>query len=440
LKAQSLLFCFLLSLSSFTWAQNYDDLIQSAMAARNQGNFSEAERILRQAYDIPPDKSEVSYLLGMVLAFQERFREALMVIDEGLAQTPNHVELRLARARVQSFQGLLQEARQTTAAVLENNPEHIEARNLAGRIAIYLRQYESARGHFEYVLSILPDELEATIGLYDVAMAEGERDQAEKWLTQAETISPNHIDVLSRRLPAQYSITPRNEILVGFDRSNFNVANFPRWMDQFAEYRRLLGNGNQIFVRGEYNQRFDDYNSQMEVGLLTGQNTSMPMELALGYSPDATFLADYRARIGTRHRLINASETHGALILTPSYHFAHFNNGNVHRFHVGTEYYLLGLNAWLNPGIGIVRDQDGIETFSWNIGAHWQVSGDLRAGFNYSEAPETENTITIDTRVSHFYLQYRLGQATVIHLNFTRNDRVDSYIRDSVNAALQLRF
>ncbi len=440
MKAGFLYFSLLLSLSFPVIAQDYDELIQTAMAERNNGNFTEAERILRLAYDIPPDKSEVSYLLGMVLAFQERFREALAVIDQGLTQSPSNVELRLARARVQSFQGLLQEARQGTAEVLATNPDHIEARNLAGRVALYLRQFDMARAHFEHVLALSPEDLEAIIGLHDTAMAEGQRESADQWLDQAESIAPDHIDVLSRRNPARFSATPRNELIIGFDRSNFDIANFPRWLDHFVEYRRLQGNGNQLFARGEYNQRFDDYNSQIEVGMVTRQNTNMPVEFALGYSPDATFLADYRARVGTRHTLIKASETNGALILTPSYHFAHFNNGNVHRLHLGTEYYLLDLNAWLTPGVGLVRDQDGIETFSWNLGAHWQINGDLRAGFNYSQAPETENTITIDTRVSHFYLQYRLGRSTILHLNYTRNDRVNSYVRDSINAALQLRF
>ena len=47
-----------------TVAQDYDNLVQQALQERNAGNMATAETLLRQAYTIPPDKTEVAYLLG----------------------------------------------------------------------------------------------------------------------------------------------------------------------------------------------------------------------------------------------------------------------------------------------------------------------------------------------------------------------------------------
>src|SRR5688572_4597051 len=86
-------------------AQDYDSLIQQALRQRNAGDFAAAEQTLRQAYAIPADKSEVSYLLAMVLAFQQRYIEAMDLIDTALETYPDNIDLQLARARVLSYQG-----------------------------------------------------------------------------------------------------------------------------------------------------------------------------------------------------------------------------------------------------------------------------------------------------------------------------------------------
>lgn len=422
------------------FAQDYDALIQQAVTQRNAGDMAAAEATLRQAYDIPADKTEVSYLLGMVLAFQQRYDEALDLIEQALEQNPGSTDLQLGRARVLSFQGLFREAADATDAVLEREPQNLEARNLAGRIALYQQRPGSARERFTEVLRQEPQDLEAMIGLYDSLYALGEREAAKEQLARTAALYPDHIDVLSRQNPAEYSTNPRHQVTVGGARSTLDRAGFADWNDRFIEYRHLQANNNQQYLRVEHDHRFGTHDTLVEAGLALNQSGATPLELAVGFTPNDEFLAEYFARISAAHVLVEGNESFGTLVLNGGYQHSSYANGGTHRVFGGLEYYLPGVDVWLTPSIGMVRDQNGTNTFAWTLGANWQVAGGTRVGINYSDAPETENLVTTDTTVWGAYLQQDLGSRVRLFLGYNRIDRDKAYVRESVDVALQTRF
>lgn len=422
------------------FGQDYDTLIQQAVTQRNAGAMAEAEATLRKAYDIPADKTEVSYLLGMVLAFQQRYDEALDLIGQALQQNPGSTELQLARARVLSFQGLFREAGAATDEVLAREPGNLEARNLAGRIALYQQRPGSARERFTEILQQQPEDLEALIGLYDSLYALGEREAAKEQLARAANLYPGHIDVLTRQNPAEYSTTPRHQVTAGGARSTIDRAGFGNWYDRFIEYRHLQANNNQQYIRVEHDHRFGMHDTMIEAGLALGQSSATPVEIAVGFTPDDKFLAEYFARISAGHVLVEGGDTFGTLVLNGGYQHSSYANGSTKRLFAGLEYYLPGVDLWLTPSVGVVRDQNGQDTFAWTLGANWQVAGPTRIGINYSDAPETENLLTTDTTVWGAYLQQDLGSRMRMFLSYNRSDRENTYVRESVDLALQTRF
>jgi YaiO family outer membrane protein len=422
------------------FAQDYDALIQQAVTQRNAGDMAAAEATLRQAYAIPSDKTEVSYLLGMVLAFQQRYDEALDLIIQALQQNPDNTELQLARARVLSFQGLYREAAETTDAVLAREPRNIEARNLAGRIALYQQRPGSARERFNEVLQQEPEDLEAMIGLYDSLYALGERVAANEQLARAAALYPGHIDVLSRQSPAEFSTNPRHQVTAGGARSTIDRPGFADWNDRFIEYRHLQANNNQQYLRVEHDHRFGTHDTMIEAGVALGQSSSLPVEVAVGFTPNDEFLAEYFARLSASHVLVEGSDSFGTLVFSGGYQHTSYANGKTHRLFAGFEYYLPGVDVWLTPSFGVVRDQDGTNTFAWGLGANWQVAGGTRIGVNYSDAPETENLVTTDTTVWGAYLQQDLGSRVRVFLGYNRSDRENAYVRESIDLALQTRF
>ncbi len=338
------------------FGQDYDALIQQAVTQRNAGNMAAAEATLRQAYAIPADKTEVSHLLGMVLAFQQRYDEALDLIGQALEQNPGNTELQLARARVLSFQGLFREADEATDEVLAREPRNLEARNLAGRIALYQQRPGSARERFNDVLQQEPEDLEALIGLYDSLYALGEREAANAQLARAAALYPDHIDVLSRQSPAEFSTNPRHQVTAGGARSTIDRAGFGNWYDRFVEYRHLQANNNQQYIRVEHDHRFGMHDTMIEAGLALGQSGSTPVELAIGFTPNDEFLAEHFARISAGHVLVEGSDSFGTLVFNGGYQHTSYANGRTHRVFAGLEYYLPGVDMWLTPSIGVVRD------------------------------------------------------------------------------------
>ena len=430
----------LLLATSMALAQDYDALIRQSLQQRDDGDLAGAEQTLRQAYVIPPDKSEVAYLLAMVMAFQQRYADAMDMLEGALREHPDNVDLQLGRARVLSYQGVYQDALQTVDNVLMWNPDNTEALNLAGRIALYQRRPAAAIEHYNAVLALDAGNLEALVGLYDAHTSLGDNNTADPFLQRAADVSPNHIDVKTRQNPARFNAEPRHQLTTGFSRSTIDLPAFDDWNDRFVEYRHLQPNGNQQYLRVEHDHRFDRHDTLYEVGASFQQRSRLPFELAAGFTPSDDFLPEYYGRVAARTALTDGSGDYGTVILTGMFQYSSFANGDTRRTQIGLEYYLPGIDAWLTPSIGMVRDQFGKDTFAWGFGAHWQVAGPTRIGISYSDAPETENLITTDSTAFGFYLRQDLGNRFVLFLNFNRFDRVASYVRKAYDATLQYRY
>jgi YaiO family outer membrane protein len=334
-------------------AQDYDSLIREALELRNAGDLTGAEARLREAWPLAADKSEVAYLLGMVLAFQERYDEAQAMIDAALVDYPDNADLKEAQIRIRDFQAANSSEASPTASAA---------------------------------------------------------------------------DALS------------HEVTLGFSRSEFSRSGFSQWNDRSVEYRHLQPDGDQQFVRASHNHRFGEHDSQLEAGLLLGQDKAWPLELSAGIADSADFVADWFVRTATRRLLSPDSASWGALVFTPLYQYSSFNNGDTQRVHLGLEYYLPTTDLWLTPALGMVRDQDGENSFAWSIGAHWQAGVRNRFGGSYSDAPETENLLTTDTRSYSLYWRHQLADDWTVVLSATRVDRAAAYKRDEYSLVLQHRF
>lgn len=421
-------------------APDYDALVQQAMAQRNAGDLQTAEQTLRTAYAIPSDKTEVSYLLAMVLAFQQRYTEAHELLDEVLLINPDDDTLRLGKARVTAFQGLYPAAMSMTEQVLASDPTSLEAINLAGRIALYQQQPRRALGLFESAIVLQANDLEAWIGKHDALRALGEQDAAEEALLMADAIAPGHIDVVTRQQQNTVPAGPAHLWAAGLERSGFRRVDFDEWEEFFVEYRRQRSLTSSWFVRVNEQQRFDTQDTSVQAGISLNENGALPWQINAGVSPDKNFSAGWSLGASFTHRLTEGSERLGATLLTPSLRMSDYSTGEVWRLGADFEHYVTGTNIWLTPAVGIVRDENGGNTFSWAVGAHWQINGEVRAGVNYGDGAETENKITTDTRSRSAYVQWQFAPALAVNVFAARSDRKDSYSRESVGLTLMLRY
>lgn len=417
----------------------YDSLISESLELRNSGRFSESEARLRAAIPLAAETNEVALLLGMVIVFQDRFIEANEILDAALETYPNDVPLLLAKSRVLSYQSFYRESIELSERALTLDPDNIEARTLQARVYYYQRRYSEARVQFNAVLDGDPTNLDALIGLYDTELAASNGDAAEEILNRAAQIAPGHIDVSSRQERQILPEAIRHELISSFIKSNLDLAGFQQWYDRSLEYRYRSDGGNQYFLRGEHSHRFGLHDSLIEVGGLFVRG-ARSFELAAAYTPDDEFLAQKRLRAAANFLLMQASENVGATTLGINLTNSSYITGDVQWLQFNFTHYLLNANAWITPGVGIVKDEFGQKTTGWNIGAHWQATARTLVGFNYTDSPETELNFTTQTNSRHAYLRFELSDNSSLRFDFSRISRENSYTRDAIAVSLQLKY
>ncbi len=418
---------------------DYDALVQTAIGQRNAGDMQAAEQTFRQAWEIADNKSEAAYLLALVIAFQERYEEAITLLDAALTDYPQDTNLLLAKARVRSYQGLLQEAGDLAEGILAEQPQNQEARNLTARIALYQRRPAYAKTLLEEVLVSSPNDLEALTGLYDAELALGNSEEASAVLARAASVSPTHIDVLSRQGEAAQPGIPMHAWITGFERSRTDGLS-THWNDRFVEYRHRYNLSTEQSLRVSHNHRFGEHDTSVESSLLLWQQSSTPLEVTLGATPDADFSATRSARAAISTRLSEGNDRIGSTVMSASVQGARYRTGNIARLGIDLEHYLRNTDAWFTLGAGMVRDENKTNIVGWRLGANWQSTANLRIGVGYSEGAETENGITSDTSSTSGYIAYRLGASWQLQLNLTQSRRENSYTRDSAALTLQYRY
>lgn len=418
---------------------DYDTLIQRAMEERNQGYMSAAEELLKQAYAAADNKSEAAYLLGLVIAFQERYGESLALIDATLTQYPGDTNLLLAKARVLSFQGLLTEASETSDSVIQNEPDNLDARNLNARIALYQKRPEHAKSMFEDIIANDPNNLEALVGLFDAESAMGQDDRAKLAIEKAQDISPQHVDVLSRLGTQVQTTIPKNSLTLGYERSTTDTRS-PNWNDRFIEYRRQYNSNYAQTFRLSHNHRFGMNDTGVETSLAMRQRSASPIEVTLHYTPDADFSAKTSVRASTSLRISEGNDRIGTTVLSPSIQSSRYTTGNINRIGLDLDHYLRNIDAWFTIGFGVVKDENDNRTNGWQVGSHWQYSASTRVGVSYYQGAETENAKTQKSRASAVYLNYRVSPAVDARWDVSRSKRESSYTRTNVSFTLQYRY
>lgn len=319
------------------------------------------------------------------------------------------------------------------------NPDSLDALNLKARISYYQRRYSNARAVFRQVLALDPVNLEALVGLYDTEMAAGDDAAAEQSLATAVTVAPGHIDVVSRQQQAAQPVVAVHELLTSITRSNLDQSGLANWYDRSLEYRYRDGFGNQLFLRSDHAQRFGLHDTLIEAGaVISGPRRTY--NFALAYTPDDEILPEYRMRLGAGFMLNQATDNFGSTMLDLTATHAKYSTGDVQILNIDFTHYLLTTNAWINPGLILVRDENGNRDNGWRIGAHWQTNERLLLGLNYTDAAETEINVTTQTQAQHVYMQYDWTDRLSVRLDLSHNRRENSYTRDSVAIGLRWRF
>ena len=184
------------------YAQNYNELVEEAMACAQKDSLARAEQLFREALKLDPKNARNALLfsnLGTVLKRQGKADEAIEAYTMALNITPYATAILLNRAALYLDKGLLEKAYIDYCNVIDLIPEEKEARLFRAYIYMQRRQYKEARIDYNVLLGKDMKNKPARIGLVMLDQKEGKYIAARDRLNQLVAEYPEDTSLLKMR-------------------------------------------------------------------------------------------------------------------------------------------------------------------------------------------------------------------------------------------------
>ncbi|CUU11155.1 MAG: tetratricopeptide repeat protein [Fimbriimonadales bacterium] len=110
-------------------------MLQEAIALKNEGRYDEAERLLKQVLAVDPRSAEAHHQLGLVYCFTGLFDESIQELETSVRLNPEAIQPRLDLALTYSMLGYEPEAKRELEEVLRRDPNN----EMAQRQIVYFK-------------------------------------------------------------------------------------------------------------------------------------------------------------------------------------------------------------------------------------------------------------------------------------------------------------
>lgn len=167
-------------------------------ALEQDGRINEALVFYHEALKLKPDYVDALVHLGTARAAQGHDEESLTYFDEALRFSPEATSARYNLALVLMRLGRIDEAQQQLEETLRQDDALLNAHGALANVFVGQGKMAKAITHFRREVEINPQAWESRVNLAAL-LAEREPQAAEKWLIEAEKISPKNPKVLYNR-------------------------------------------------------------------------------------------------------------------------------------------------------------------------------------------------------------------------------------------------
>lgn len=358
-------------------APEAQSFVAAARAAQARGDQPAALAALERASGLAPDDAEILRLLGVAQGQAGRTDDALATLGRAQQIAPNDADVKLSLAQIHYYRGESEKSLRLAEEVLTAAPTNEDARDLVGRARRAVRE-EGPRWR---------------VDLYG-SYSDFNDDARKRWLESGIS--------LGRRIDPKLRVNGRVDVAERFDRTD-------------------------VAIEAGFDRRF-------------GGNSSF--SLAGSVTPGADFLPEWAVRGGVRTRLWqgNDREGAGAGIFTLDARYAEYRSGSVETLSPGIEQYFAGGRAWATGRLIFTWDENGNRQTGWLVRGDAQVAEPLRLFVGYADAPETSENMTLSTRTLFGGAVIDLNDAYTLRLDYARDDRERSYVRNAFTLGLGVRF
>lgn len=336
------------------------------------------------------------------LTEQKKFEQALILLSQESAALQKGYEHRFLRAKILSWAGQYEQAQAELDSLMAQSPDNADLQFVRGNLEYYQGNFRSAERYYQTVLNQYPSYQEARTALENVRKA---------------------------RSSAQQNAPKTWRIDSGVGLSDFNQDDLTAWNTQFLRVE-YAPDTLAYHASADRYERFGTTNVQLKGGIADAVRGGWDWGVEAGFTPNALF----RPKFSAGGRLGRAIDTKNGPVFYPNitYRYDDYEAGGIHNIQPSLMTYLENGIVLTGSLIGTVQDSEP-DKFGWRVRGLVPASDKLDVNVGFAKAPEAINGIAVTTQSLFGGLTYAVRDDLDLHLNVARDDRENSYIRNSVN-------
>jgi YaiO family outer membrane protein len=395
-------------------AQDRTALYRDGVAARLAGRFDEAAKQLAEAVRVAPDDADAHVQLGLALMPLKRYDEAERAFRRTLELAPNYTDAEIGLARLLYFRGQFETAHSDVKTVLAKHPDNGDARDLAVQISKAIAARATAKRK---------------------AARNATRNRAAT--RRASTPAPLLSAPTTSAEASQISRRWRIDLEGGWSQL---TAGRRDWLEANARVAYEAVHGTAVSAAVESARRYGLLDAYLEGRIDHRFTPSLSAYAFIGGTPSADFLPKAAGGGGLAARLYQQRGVINATVLTLDTRIAEYTTGTTRTASPGVEQYLFEGRVWLTSKWINVLDENSSYLQGYLVRADVIMAEGIRIFAGYSDAPETSEGRTLETRALFGGIVYDLNAATTLRLSTSYEQRPNLYNRTSISSGVSYKF
>lgn len=211
-----------------------------------------------------PGDDDVRNELARAYAWSESYDSALAEYDEVLGRSPNNFDARYGKAQVLGWQHKYDDALTEIDTLLLVAPANTDVFLLSGRIRSWNNDFQNSLVMYQKALAQDSLNEEAWVGACRARWALGEEEESSQEVQEARRRLPSSSAI--ERLSEELVPRPKNQVYVGYEDENFDVAYRSDHRTYTGQYYRTLTAGLTLYAEVDGYRRFDQDDQSFGLG------------------------------------------------------------------------------------------------------------------------------------------------------------------------------